>query len=250
MTNSDNPTAGVIIIGNEILSGKTQDTNLQFIGNKLAELGVRLERAVVIPDIETIIVSTVNDYRARYRYVFTTGGIGPTHDDITSACVAKAFNVALVEDPEAVRRLQRNYKRGELSKARLKMAQVPAGASLIDNPISQAPGFRMDNVFVLAGIPAVAQAMFDHVALQVEGGPAIVAKSVDGYLAESAIASQLADIDERYPAIDIGCYPFFRNQRFGANVVARGTDAAAVHQVIEEVFAVMVKLGGEPERPA
>jgi len=248
MTSNDNPTAGVIIIGNEILSGKTQDTNLQFIGNRLAELGVHLQRAVVIPDIEATIVSTVNDYRARYDYVFTTGGIGPTHDDITSACVAKAFNVALLEDPEAVRRLQRNYKRGELSEARLKMAQVPTGAILIDNPISQAPGFRMDNVFVLAGIPAVARAMFDHVALQIEGGPPIVAASVDGYLAESAIASQLSDIDERFPNVDIGCYPFFRNRRFGANVVARGTDTKAVNQVIDEVFAVMVELGGEPER--
>ena len=245
-----NPTAGVIIIGNEILSGKTQDTNLKFIGKRLAELGVRLERAVVIPDVEATIISTVNDYREQFSYVFTTGGIGPTHDDITSASIAKAFDVALVEDPEAVRRLQRNYSKDQLSKARLKMASVPAGSELIDNPISQAPGFRMDNVFVLAGIPSVAQAMFDHVALQIEGGPAIVAQSVDGYLAESAIANQLSDIDARFPNVDIGCYPFFRDQRFGANVVARGTDAEAVGQVIDEVFAVMEELGGEPERPS
>ena len=246
---NDNPTAGVIIIGNEILSGKTQDTNLQFIGKRLAELGIRLERAVVIPDVEATIVSTVNAYRERFSYVFTTGGIGPTHDDITSASIAKAFDVPLVEDPEAVRRLQRNYKPGELSKARLKMATVPDGAALIDNPISQAPGFRMANVFVLAGIPSVAQAMFDHVALQIEGGPAIVAESVDGYLAESAIADQLSELAARFSAVDIGCYPFFRKQRFGATVVARGTDAETVRQVIDEVFAIMEALGADPQRP-
>jgi molybdenum cofactor synthesis domain-containing protein len=248
MTES-NPTAGVIIIGNEILSGKTQDSNLQFIGRKLAELGIRLEQAIVIPDIETTIVTTVNDYRARYRYVFTTGGIGPTHDDITSACVAEAFGVALVKHPEAVRRLERAYQRAGLSDERMKMAEVPEGASLVDNPISQAPGFRMDNVFVLAGIPAVARAMFDSLAPTLQGGPTIISESVDGYLAESSIAKQLGAIDERFPNVDIGCYPFFRNQRFGANVVARGIDAAAVGQVIDLVFALMEELGGEPERP-
>lgn len=248
MTES-NPTAGVIIIGNEILSGKTQDSNLQFIGRKLADLGVRLEQAIVIPDIEATIIATVNDYRARYSYVFTTGGIGPTHDDITAACVAKAFGVALIKHPEAMRRLERAYKRVGLSNERMKMAEVPEGASLVDNPISQAPGFRMENVFVLAGIPAVARAMFDCLAPTLKGGPAIVAGSVDGYLAESSIAKQLGDIDARFPNVDIGCYPFFRNQRFGANVVARGTDAAAVRQVIDLVFALMEELGGEPERP-
>lgn len=244
-----NPTAGVIIIGNEILSGKTQDSNLQFIGQKLADLGIRLEEAIVIPDVEATIVATVNAYRARYSYVFTTGGIGPTHDDITSACIAKAFGVSLIKHPEAVRRLERAYKRARLTDQRMKMAEVPTGASLVDNPISQAPGFQMENVFVLAGIPAVARAMFESLAPTLQSGPAIISKSVDGYLAESAIAKQLGEINDRFPNVDIGCYPFFRAKRFGANVVARGTDAHAVHQVIDAVFALMDELGGEPERP-
>ena len=243
------PTAGVILIGNELLSGKTQDSNLQFIGQRLADLGIRLQEAVVIADIEATIIATVNGYRTRHDYVFTTGGIGPTHDDITSASVAKAFGVRLVKHPEAVRRLERAYQRAGLSDERMKMAEIPEGATLVDNPISQAPGFQIENVFVLAGIPSIARAMFDSLAPTLQGGPAIVSASVDGYLAESSLAKRLGEIDQRFPDVDIGCYPFFRNRRFGANVVARGTDATAVREVIDLVFELMDELGGEPERP-
>ena len=249
MVNATNPTAGVIIIGNEILSGKTQDLNLQFIGLKLGELGVRLERAVVIPDVEATIIATVNDYRTQYDYVFTTGGIGPTHDDITSACVAKAFGVELVEDPEAVSRLQRNYQHGELSPARRKMACVPEGASLVDNPISQAPGFRIGNVFVLAGIPSIAPG---HVR---RCSPATGRGSADRIAQRRRLLGRERDCqatrrhrcaipNRRYRLLS-----FFRNKRFGATVVARGTDATAVTQVVDEVFDLMQELGGEPERP-
>jgi len=156
-------TACVLIIGNEILSGRTQDVNLNFLAKGLNEAGVRLREARVVPDVPDTIVATVNAVRALYDYVFTTGGIGPTHDDITSECVARAFGVKLILHPDAKRILETHYKPGGLNEARLRMAHVPEGAELILNPVSLAPGFRIGNVFVMAGVPLVMQAMFDGV---------------------------------------------------------------------------------------
>lgn len=239
------PSAIILIIGNEILSGKTQDTNLKFLGRELASLGIELIEAHVIRDDEASIVAHVNDARRRASYVFTTGGIGPTHDDITAASVARAFAVELIRDEEAVRRLS---SRAPLNEARLKMAHIPAGASLIDNPISQAPGFQIENVFVLAGIPRIAQVMFESIRERLSGGQPIRSLSIDAELSEGAIAGELAAIAARFPAVEIGSYPFFREQRYGVSVVARSRDAAAVQAVVDEVGQLMRALGAEPEQ--
>ena len=163
-------TACLIVIGNEVLSGRTRDANLQYLGRELNAIGVRLAEARVIPDDTAVIVTTVNDARARFDYVFTTGGIGPTHDDITSAAVAAAFGVPLERNPEAEARLRRHYEDKDLNAARLTMADIPRGADLIDNPVSQAPGFRLENVYVMAGVPRIAQAMFDGIRHTLKGG--------------------------------------------------------------------------------
>ena len=169
---ASNPTvtACLLIIGNEILSGRTKDANLAFLGENLNEIGVRLMEARVVPDIEAVIVETLNEVRGKFDYVFTTGGIGPTHDDITSSCVAKAFGVPWSLHPEAHALLKAHYAEGELNEARLRMAHTPEGASLIENPISKAPGFQMGNVFVMAGIPRVMQAMFESLKSRLTGG--------------------------------------------------------------------------------
>ncbi len=233
----------ILIIGNEILSGKTQDTNLSFLGGELARLGIELTEARVIRDDEASIIEHVNDARHRASYVFTTGGIGPTHDDITAASVAKAFGVELVRDDEAVRRLT---SRAPLNEARLKMAHVPAGAVLIDNPISQAPGFQLENVFVLAGIPSIARAMFESLGHRLEAGAPIVSASVDAHLSEGALAGPLAELDQRFPDVEIGSYPFFSGKHYGVSVVARSRDPNQVRAVIDAVSDMMRALGAEP----
>ena len=240
-------TACVLIIGNEILSGKTQDTNLQFLGAELADKGITLVEARVLRDDKAAIVAAVNECRAAYTYVFTTGGIGPTHDDITADCIAAAFDRDLVLHEEAVERLRR---RGlELNAARLKMAHVPEGANLIDNPLSGAPGFRVENVFVMAGIPAVARGMFATLDDQLEGGAPIHSRNVDIYLPEGDLAAPLEEIVREHPQVEIGSYPFFRElrgeRRFGANLVVRGRDEALVERVLEEIVVTMTTLGGE-----
>ena len=240
-------TACVLIIGNEILSGKTQDTNLQFLGAELASKGITLVEARVLRDDKAAIVAAVNECRAAYTYVFTTGGIGPTHDDITTECIAAAFGRDVVLHEEAVERLRR---RGlELNAARLKMAHVPEGSSLIDNPLSGAPGFRVENVFVMAGIPTVARGMFSTLDEQLGGGEPIHSRNVDVYLPEGELAAPLEAIVRKYPQVEIGSYPFFRKRRrerrFGANLVVRGTDEALVDQVLKEIITTMTNLGGE-----
>ena len=236
-------TACVLIIGNEILSGKTQDTNLQFLGAELASKGITLVEARVLRDDKSAIVAAVNECRAAYTYVFTTGGIGPTHDDITAECIAEAFGLDLVLHQEAVGRLRR--RKLELNAARLKMAHVPEGASLIDNPLSGAPGFRVENVFVMAGIPAVARGMFSTLEEQLDSGTPIHSRNVDVYLPEGELAAPLEVIARKYPQMEIGSYPFFRERRFGANLVVRGTDEALIEQVLQEIMTTMSALGGE-----
>ena len=244
-------TACLLVIGNEILSGRTQDANLNFLAKGLNEVGVRLREARVIPDVPETIVTTVNEVRAKFDYVFTTGGIGPTHDDITAECVARAFGLKLVLDPEAKRRLEIRYRQMggqvELNEARLRMAHVPEGATLIDNPVSAAPGFQIGNVFVMAGVPAIAQAMFDSVKHRLVGGAKVLARSVNCRLSEGTIAQDLTEIQERYPQIDIGSYPFWsRGGGFGVSLVLRGTDAQELARATEEVAAMIIRFGGEP----
>ena len=232
-----NTTACVLIIGNEILSGKTQDTNLQFLGSELAKRGVSLKEARVLVDEKTEIVKTLNECRARYDYVITTGGIGPTHDDITAECVAAAFGRELVLNNEAVACLTQRSR--ELNEARLKMAHIPKGAELIDNPVSNAPGFRLGNVFVLAGIPSVAQGMFATFADSLETGETIISKSLDVYIPEGDLAAPLGDIAQRYPTVEIGSYPFSRDGRYGANLVVRAMSSSTVDKVLEEIESAM-----------
>ncbi|MED5536061.1 MAG: competence/damage-inducible protein A [Pseudomonadota bacterium] len=243
MSNDSPNTACVLIIGNEILSGKTQDTNLGFLGSELAQRGVRLAEARVLPDDKAEIISALNECRAKYTYVITTGGIGPTHDDITAECIAAAFNRHLVLDKDAVTCLSRSGR--ELNPARLKMAHVPEGASLIDNSLSNAPGFRVENVFVLAGVPSVARAMFSTFADDLGVGGSIHSRSVDVFLPEGDIAQPLEDLALKHPAIEIGSYPFFRDGCYGANLVVRGMDESVVEKVIRLVVATMRNLGDE-----
>ncbi len=237
------PTAAVLVIGNEILSGRTQDANLAYLGQELSALGIRLVEARVIPDIEATIVATVNELRARVTYLFTTGGIGPTHDDITSECVAKAFGVPWTLNAEAHRILFEHYGAEKLNAARLRMATTPEGAILIDNPVSKAPGFQMGNVFVLAGIPKIAQAMFQSLKHRLSGGPALVSATVTAFVPEGTIAAGLGEVQAAYPALDVGSYPFQRDGRFGTQLVVRGTDKDAVRAAAEAIGRLVEGLG-------
>ena len=245
-TDSLAPTAAVLIIGNEILSGRTQDANLNHIATKLTQRGVRLAEARVVPDIEDEIVAAVRTLSARYTYVFTTGGIGPTHDDITAQSIAKAFNLPLVVNPEARERLERHYGAGKVSPGRLLMARAPEGAVLVDNPVSAAPGFRVANVFVMAGVPAIMRAMIDHVAPTLAGGPVVLSRSVACLIGESILAEPLGAIQAAHPDVDIGSYPWFRSGKFGVSLVARGTEPAMLEVVVGEISAMIRSLGGDP----
>jgi molybdenum cofactor synthesis domain-containing protein len=241
-------TACVLIIGNEILSGRTQDVNLNYLAKGLNEAGVRLREARVIPDVADTIVATVNEVRAKYDYVFTTGGIGPTHDDITAECVARAFGVPLVLHAEAKRILETRYReRGlELNEARLRMAHVPDGASLVLNSVSGAPGFRMGNVFVLAGVPQIMQAMFEGVRESLRGGRPMVSRAISCELAEGVLAKGLGEIQARYPDIDIGSYPWYRRGTYGVSLVLRSPDEARLAAAGGEVAALVRAFGGSP----
>lgn len=239
------PTAAVIIIGNEILSGRTKDTNLNYAALGLAARGIRLVEARMVRDVEAEIVETVNALRARVDYVFTSGGIGPTHDDITSACVAKAFGQALTMHDEARRLLEEFYK-DTITPARLRMAQMAEGVEeLIPNPVSTAPGYRVGNVYVMAGIPRIFQAMFDWVLPRLEGGAAIVSSAVSAYLPESMLAAGLTEIQGAFPQLDVGSYPQMVNEKPATTIVVRGTDGEAIAVAIEQVRGLMRLHGSE-----
>jgi molybdenum cofactor synthesis domain-containing protein len=245
---AENPTACLLVIGNEILSGRTQDTNIRFLASRLSEIGIPLREVRVIPDVAETIVRTVNEVRARFDHLFTTGGIGPTHDDITSECVAAAFGVPWEKHAEAWARMERHYKPGEFNAARQRMATMPRGARLIDNPISIAPGFSIANVHVMAGVPRIMQAMFEALAPSLHGGPPVLSRAVHSKgVPEGAIAERLGEIQRRYPALDIGSYPYYRATGNGVAIVAKGTDAEAAEAAIAEVTVVMRELGGTPE---
>jgi molybdenum cofactor synthesis domain-containing protein len=239
-------TACVIIIGNEILSGRTKDKNLGYIAERLTKWGIRLMEARVIPDVEATIVETVNSCRTGFDYVFTTGGIGPTHDDITAAAIAKAFGVGLHRHPDALAIMQRQHKPDDLNEARLKMADVPEGATLIDNPVSGAPGFQIGNVYVMAGVPMIMQAMLEGLRHGLVGGAPILSRAVRAFLPEGAVAGALGVIQDHYAAIDIGSYPFYRKGRFGTSLVLRGTDAAELERAAGEVGELIRALGETP----
>jgi molybdenum cofactor synthesis domain-containing protein len=240
-------TACVIVIGNEVLSGRTKDANIQMLGSGLADLGIILKEARVVADDEVAIVETLNQCRFRYDYVFTTGGIGPTHDDITTESVAKCFSVAVERNGDAVARLKSHYGSEELNEARLKMANIPVGAKLIDNPVSQAPGFSLENVFVLAGVPRIAQAMFDGIKYSLRGGDPVISRSLAAFLREGDLAAPLSAIQQRFPTVDLGSYPFVRESRLGVSICGRSTDSALLEQALDAVAQAMRQLGVEPE---
>ncbi|OHC82154.1 MAG: molybdopterin-binding protein [Rhodospirillales bacterium RIFCSPLOWO2_12_FULL_67_15] len=240
-------TACLIVIGNEVLSGRTQDANLQYLAKALNDIGVRLMEARVIPDVEATIVATVNECRAKFDHVITTGGIGPTHDDITSASIAKAFGVRHVRNPQAEARLRRHYARPEdLNAQRLRMAEMPEGAELIDNPVSVAPGFRIGNVIVLAGVPRIMQAMFEGFRHRLRGGAPMLSRTVVAQVPEGKMAAGLGAAQAAHPGVEIGSYPFFRDGKLGASLVVRGTDVAGVAAATEAVKAAVRAQGGEP----
>lgn len=232
--------ACLIIIGNEILSGRTQDKNLAWIAAQLNETGVKLTEVRVIPDIEDTIIATINECRAKFAYVFTTGGIGPTHDDITSACIARAFGVPLERNAEAESILERHYTREQLNEARLKMADIPKGAALIYNPVSAAPGFHIGNVYVMAGVPRIMQAMFDNIKSTLHGGAKTQARALAAYVTEGVIAADLTAIAKSIPDVDIGSYPFIRNQRLGTTLIARATEAALLDSTTAQLKAMLL----------
>jgi molybdenum cofactor synthesis domain-containing protein len=244
---SDTPrvTAAVLIIGNEILSGRTQDTNLAYLAKTLNEYGIQVRHARVVPDVEADIVEALNALRAQHDYVFTTGGIGPTHDDITADCVAAAFGVELVISEPIAALIRQRPSTPEVMAARMRMARIPHGGGLIDNPLGP-PGFYIDNVYVLAGIPRVMQQMVESLRGKLRGGAPVRSRSVTAYLTEGQIARRLGEIQQRFAHIDLGSYPFYREDRYGTTLVMRGTDAAGLDAMLEQVKQMIVDLGGEP----
>lgn len=242
------PTASVLVIGDEILSGRTQEVNLAYIARFLGSLGIDLCEARVVRDAETEIVGAVNALRHRYDYVFTTGGIGPTHDDITADAIARAFGVAIELHPEALALLARRYKPGEFNDMRKRMARVPVGASLVHNSVSAAPGFQMGNVFVLAGVPMIMRAMLEDVAPRLKRGVQVITQTVNARIAEGRVATALAQIQSRHPTLAIGSYPFYREDGFGVQLVVRGRDRAAIDAATVEIENMLGNEGVASER--
>ena len=237
-------TACAIIIGNEILSGRTQDANLPFIGQRCDELGIRLTESRIIPDDEATIIAAVNECRRNFTYVFTTGGIGPTHDDITALSVAHAFDRGLERNQEAIAALDRYYPPEKLTEARLKMADIPVGATLIDNPVSGAPGFQLENVFVFAGVPSIMREMFNGITDRLAGGEPVLTGNVTTDLTEGVLAEGLGRLQEKYADVSIGSYPFFRQGKLGVNIVSRGTNKQHLQALIQELKELINTLDG------
>ena len=236
-------TAAVLIIGDEILSGRTQETNLNAIAKYLGLHGVDLAEARVVGDVKAEIIAALDALRGRYDYVITTGGIGPTHDDITADCVAEAFGVALYEHPEIIAMMQARWQ-GELNAARRRMARVPEGGSLVRNPVAGPPGFQIDNVFVLAGVPQVMRGMLEDIGWRLKGGAVVIARNVrvDGS-GEGVIAEPLEAVAKAYPDLALGSYPFFGPQGYGSNLVIRGRDPAALDAAVADLVAALGAAG-------
>ena len=229
--------AAIIIIGNEILSGRTQDVNVVSISFWLNELGVKLEEVRVIPDIESSIIKTINEVRKKFNYVFTTGGIGPTHDDITSQSIAKAFNLKYGKHPEAYKLLENYYGSKNFSIGRQKMAMMPIKASLILNPSSGAPGFIVDNVYCLPGVPSILKSMLDGLNNKIKGGKKILSKTISLQTVESEIAKSLKEVQNKFKKVDIGSYPFFRLGKIGVSIVMRSTDKKKIDDCNKEIVS-------------
>ena len=246
--NDANKTAAVLVIGDEILSGRTQDSNSNTIARFLAGLGIDLKEIRVVPDDHDEIVAGLNALRRRHDLVFTTGGIGPTHDDITADAVAKAFGVGIGYHPEAYALLEARYPPGEFNGMRKRMARIPDGATLIRNTVSVAPGFHIENVYVMAGVPMVMRAMLEVIAPELPHGITVTAVTVSAQIPEGAIAEGLAAIQNDNPTVSIGSYPFYSDSGPGAQLVARGRDAGAVERAAAAIEAMVREKGVVPKR--
>ena len=237
-------TAALIVIGDEILSGRTQDKNIAQVASWLGVQGIRLGEVRVIPDVEATIVDAVNTLRARHDYLFTTGGIGPTHDDITVDAVAVALGVEVVIHPRARAVLESYYEtRGGLNEGRLRMARVPAGADLIENRMSGAPGIRIGNLFLMAGVPHIAAQMLDALTGTLEGGLPLLSDTLGCWVAESEVAALLRETERAHEGASIGSYPFFREGKVGANFVIRSTDPATIAACAAAIAAGLADMG-------
>ena len=239
----DNKTAAVMVIGDEILSGRTQDSNSHYIARFLGSLGIDLKEVRVVSDDEAEIVAGLNALRARYDMVFTTGGIGPTHDDITADAVAKAFDVGIGYHPEAYALLEARYPLGEFNEMRKRMARIPHGAALIKNSASVAPGFHIGNVFVMAGVPAVMRAMLEAIAPGLPRGVEVTSVTVSVDVPEGRIAAGLSDVQKANAGVSIGSYPFYQESGPGTQLVTRGRDAGAVEVAALAIEAMLKELG-------
>jgi molybdenum cofactor synthesis domain-containing protein len=250
MTQAASVTAALLVIGDEILSGRTKDQNIGYIADYLTKIGIDLREVRVVPDVTAEIVAAVNSLRARYDYLFTTGGIGPTHDDITAGAVAAALGVEISEDARAIKLLLERIKPGHLNEARRRMARIPHGAGLIENKISAAPGFWIANVIVMAGVPAIMQAMLDDVAPKLATGAPLIAETIPaGSLFEGAYAAALGDLAAANPELSIGSYPAFRDGGFHNEIVVRGKDAAKVAVAAAAIGAMVAQLAREWPEP-
>lgn len=241
---SQTKTAAVLIVGNEILSGRTQDINVVWIARYLEKLGIVLTEVSIVPDIEQRIIDKVIFYSKNCDYVFTTGGIGPTHDDITTASVAKAFGIELERREDVVAQMQRHHGTGDLTEARLKMADIPKDAVLIDNPVSGAPGYQINNVFVLAGVPEIMRAMLDGVYSRLSDGPPFLTANVSTNLTESMLADGMSEIQGRNGNVSIGSYPYFRDGKQGVNIVLRSTDLEMLSTQFDAIIKLIRQRGG------
>jgi molybdenum cofactor synthesis domain-containing protein len=243
---TDTVTAAVLVIGDEILSGRTKDRNVGYIAEFLTAIGIQMREARVVPDDEAEIVAALDALRSRYDYVFTTGGIGPTHDDITADCVAKAFGVSIGIDPRAKAMLLERYAPGDLTEARLRMARIPAGAELVENPVSKAPGFRIGNVIVMAGVPSIMQAMLDAVAPTLRGGRRMLSRTVEaGAMPEGIYGGPLGEIAKAHPGVSIGSYPSFTPDGFRNQIVVRSVDEAALGATAAAVEDALARLAAD-----
>jgi len=238
-------TAALVVIGDEILSGRTQDKNIAQVASWLQVQGIRLLEVRVVPDVEERIVEAVNTLRSRHDYLFTTGGIGPTHDDITVDAVARALGVPVVIHPEARAILEEYYRDrpGGLTEARLRMARVPEGADLIPNRMSGAPGIRFGNVFLMAGVPHIAAQMLDALTGTLEGGAPVISETIGCWVAESEVADLLRSVEAAHEACQIGSYPFFRDGKTGANFVVRSTDAEELRSCVDTLCDALGSAG-------
>jgi molybdenum cofactor synthesis domain-containing protein len=234
-------TSAILIIGNEILSGRTVDKNTSFIAKWLGDLGISVEEVRVIPDKEDVIIYVLNELRKKYQYVFTTGGIGPTHDDITSKSVAKAFGKKYDYNKEAYAILKKYYANSDFNEGRKKMARMPEGATLIYNEQGSAPAFSIENVFVLPGIPSYVELMLPQLKEVLVGGKKIISISCDTKMRESSIAVELSKIQDNYPDIDIGSYPYSKEGGFGTMLIMRSTDKKKVNKCKKEIEFMLMK---------